>query len=46
MAAMMPATGMKIGPMECRPSMNSLPSPVSGLRIDAMAPATAHTMMI
>ena len=30
-AAMMPATGMKIGPMLCSPAMNSWPSSPSGL---------------
>ncbi|MOA63616.1 hypothetical protein D3C78_1894040 [compost metagenome] len=44
-AAMMPATGMNIGPMLWMPAVNSLPSSDSASRMDAMAPITAQAMM-
>ena len=44
--AMMPATGMKIGPMLCSPSMNCFPSPRSLSRMAAMAPSSAHAITI
>src|SRR5262245_49006620 len=42
--AMMSAVGTKMGPMECRPSSNSLPSSLSESRIEATAPAAAQAM--
>ncbi|MNR32436.1 hypothetical protein D3C85_1500230 [compost metagenome] len=45
MAAMVPATGMKIGPMLCSPARNSLPSSDSASSREAMAPITAQAMM-
>jgi hypothetical protein len=46
MEAMIPATGMKMGPIECRPALNSAPSPESSLRIAATAPITTKNIMI
>jgi hypothetical protein len=46
MAAMIPATGRKIGPMLWIPALNSFPSSDSALTMEAMPPITAHTMMI
>ena len=45
-AAMMPATGRNMGPIESMPATNSCPSSLSGFITEAMQPAMAHAMMM